>query len=92
MYRLKLKAKARKQLHGLAAVSQRLHRDASAIILDLREEPRPPDTLAMVDEYAGFYRIRFNNHRIIYAIDDDTETVTIWAIKPRDRKTYNTIT
>ena len=91
MYQLKLKEKARKQLHALAAVSERLHRDASAIMLDLREEPRPLDARAMVDEYAGFYRIRFNNHRIIYAIDDERQTVTIWAIKPRDRKTYNTI-
>ena len=91
MYRLELKEQARKQLHALATVSRRLHRDASAIILDLREEPRPPDTLAMVDEYDGFYRIRFNNHRIIYAVDDNTKTVTIWAIKPRDRKTYNSI-
>jgi len=45
----------------------------------------------MVDEYDGFYRIRFNNHRIIYAVDDETETVTIWAVKARDRKTYNSI-
>lgn len=91
MYQLKLKGSARKQLHALATVSQRLHSDASTIILDLREEPRPPDALAMVDEYDGFYRIRFNNHRIIYAVDDETETVTIGAIKPRDRKTYNYI-
>ncbi|MEZ4662011.1 MAG: type II toxin-antitoxin system RelE/ParE family toxin [Caldilineaceae bacterium] len=91
MYQLKLKGSARKQLHTLATVSQRLHSDASAIILDLREEPRPPDALAMVDEYAGIFRLRFNNHRIIYAVDDGTETVTIWTIKPRDRKTYNSI-
>jgi uncharacterized protein len=45
----------------------------------------------MVDEYVGFYRIRFNNHRIIYAVDDDTATVTIWAIKPRDRRTVNSM-
>ena len=91
MYQLKLKEKARKQLHELAAVSQRLHRDASAIMLDLREDPHPSDALAMVDEYTGFYRIRFNNHRIIYAIDEERKTVTLWAIKPRDRKTYNSI-
>ena len=91
MYRLKVKEKARKQLHALAIISPRLHRDASAIILDLRDDPRPPYALAMVDEYVGFSRVRFNNHRIIYAIDDDTATVTIWAIKPRDRRTYNHI-
>jgi len=91
VYQLELKGTAHKQLKALALVSQRLHRDASAIILDLREDPRPSDALAMVDEYDGFYRIRFNNHRIIYAVDDETETVTIWAVKARDRKTYNSI-
>ena len=91
MYQLEVKAKARKQLQALALLNPRLRSDASAIILDLRDEPRPSDALAMVDEYVGFYRIRFNNHRIIYTVDDDTATVTIWAVKPRDRQTYNHI-
>ena len=88
MYQLEFKGKAKRQLRELAVYSAMLHREAVNIILDLRDEPYPHDMLAMVDDYRGFYRIRFNNHRIIYRVNDVEKAVTIWAIKPRTRSTY----
>lgn len=91
MYRLEFKERAEQQLSNLAVHSAMLHREAVNIILDLRDDPYPPDALEMIDDYDGFYRIRFNNHRIIYRVNDEENTVIIWAIKPRTRTTYKSL-
>ncbi|MEM7131599.1 MAG: type II toxin-antitoxin system RelE/ParE family toxin [Chloroflexota bacterium] len=91
MYQLEFKEKARQQLRDLAAHSSMLHSEAVNIILDLHDDPYPPDALEMVDDYDGFYRIRFNNHRIIYRVIENEKTVIIWAIKPRSRATYKNL-
>lgn len=91
MYQLEFKERAERQLSDLATDSAMLHREAVNIILDLRDDPYPADALKMVEDYDGFYRIRFNNHRIIYRVNENERKVTIWAIKPRTRTTYRNL-
>lgn len=65
---------------------ERIRKDVAEILLDLRDDPYPPDSLAMFDEYDGYHRIRVDGFRIVYKVDENT--VTIWKIAPRDRDTY----
>lgn len=88
MYQLKRKAWVNRQLSDLPP---RIQKAVAEILLDLRENPYPPDTLAMERQYAGFYRIRVDGYRVVYRVDEAARTVWIWKIAPRDRSTYTSL-
>lgn len=70
----------------ISQLPERIHRDVAEILLDLREEPYPPDSLAMFDEYTGFWRIRVDGYRIVYRVEEGA--VVVWMIEPRGPNTY----
>ena len=85
MYELKRKAWVNRQLSDLP---KRIRKDVAEILLDLRENPFPDDSLAMFRQYAGFHRIRVGGYRIVYKVDEEAMEVWVWKIAPRDRDTY----
>ncbi len=85
LYRLRIVAGARRTMQALP---RRLRQDAQEIVLDLQENPRPPDSKPLGRELIGLHRIRFDGWRIIYQIDEDDGIVTILAVKPRTADTY----
>ena len=88
MYLLKRKAWVNRQLSDLP---ERIQRDAAEILLDLRENPYPSDSLAMARQYEGFYRIRVDGYRIVYRVDEEAKEVWIWKIGPRNTDTYTSL-
>lgn len=88
MYRLKRKAWVNRQLSDLP---ERIQKDVAEILLDLRDNPYPNDSLAMERQYEGFYRIRVDGYRIVYRVDEAAKEVWIWKIAPRDRNTYTSL-
>ena len=88
MYRLKRKAWVNRQLSDLP---ERIQKDVAEILLDLRDNPYPNDSLAMERQYEDFYRIRVDGYRIVYRVDEAAKEVWIWKIAPRDRNTYTSL-
>ena len=79
MYALLLRSSAEKDLRKLPrTILERLHTK----ILTLREEPRPHGALKLGGNLEG-WRVRVGDYRILYQIDDDTQTVTIVRVKHR---------
>lgn len=52
----------------------------------LKENPRPPGCLKLTNQPG--YRIRTGHYRILYKIEDEIKTVTIYRIKRRSESTY----
>lgn len=78
-------------------VEKRGEKDASKIparhrknidksILSLASNPRPRGCRKLTDRDG--YRIRINNYRVLYTVDDETGTVVIYRIKRRKESTY----
>lgn len=84
-YQLDVPEQVRRTLRELPV---RLRNDILDILLDLRDEPQPPDSQPLQRELSGLYRIRVDGWRIIYAIDVDTQTIRIESIRPRNEQTY----
>lgn len=83
MYTLIIKRSAERDLRRLPrVVFQRVNEK----ILSLRNDPRPPGVRKLVGALEG-WRIRVGDHRILYQIDDDAQTVTIVRVKHR-REVY----
>jgi mRNA interferase RelE/StbE len=55
-------------------------------ILALRDEPRPPGARKLSGALEG-WRVRVDDYRILYQIDDDAQAVTIVRVKHR-REVY----
>lgn len=83
MYTLLIKRSAERDLRRLPRiVFQRVNEK----ILSLRDDPRPPGVRKLVRALEG-WRIRVGDHRVLYQIDDDAQTVTIVRVKHR-REVY----
>ena len=83
MYKLLIKTSAERDLRKLpGSVFQRVNER----ILALRSDPRPPGAGKLSGELEG-WRIRVGDYRILYQIDDKTQTVTIVRVKHR-REVY----
>ena len=52
----------------------------------LGNTPRPPRVKKLAD--SGLWRIRVGQHRIVYAIDDKAQLVTIVRVARRKESTY----
>lgn len=72
---------------------KRLSRDilerVDRAILKLRDEPRPSGYIKLCGE-DDLYRVRVGDYRIIYAIDDSIQKVTIARVRHR-REVYDNI-
>jgi mRNA interferase RelE/StbE len=52
----------------------------------LEETPRShPNIKALKGDYAGYYRYRMGDYRVIYSIDDELEQVFVVAISHRSK-------
>lgn len=85
LYQLRFSKEAQQQLTRLPGnIRQRVRR----LIATLTHNPRPPEAKRMEDDLADYYRIRLENYRVIYTVDDDIVLVEIIRIMKRSLKTY----
>ena len=73
---------AEKDLDRLAP---ELCRRVLAALTTLVDNPRPAGIVAIKSAPPGYYRLRLQNLRIGYQVDDKTRTVTVWQIGDRRR-------
>ena len=82
-YEVRLRRAAQKDLDALRG------RDYEAIaraVWHLAEDTRPPRVRKLAD--SDLWRIRVGNYRIVYAIDDEAQLVTIVRVARRGEDTY----
>ena len=77
-YRVLLRRGARRQLSRLPATG---YSRALLAIRRLGDDPRPAGSLKLTDREA--WRIRVGDCRVIYEIDDQTQTVTVLRVLHR---------
>lgn len=88
-YRLSLSREVYRTINRLPGnVRQRIRR----VIAGLAENPRPDSAKAMEADLESYYRIRVNDYRIIYTIDDDVVLVEIIRVVRRTPRTYEDLT
>jgi mRNA interferase RelE/StbE len=84
-YHLSISKDVQREIDRLPGnIRQRVRR----VIAGLSNNPRPLVAKAMEDELAGYYRIRLDDYRIIYTIDDDVVLVEVIRVIKRTAKTY----
>ena len=76
----------RAALGGLDALPERDYEKVAEAVCTLEENPRPPRAKKLAD--SGLWRIRVGQHRIVYAIDDKAQLVTIVRVARRKEDTY----
>jgi mRNA interferase RelE/StbE len=79
-YKLEIKTSAGKELAGVTSKSDRLR--IVSRIQALASNPRPHGSERLAG-YTDRFRIRQGNHRVVYLIDDQSSTVTIYKIGHR---------
>jgi mRNA-degrading endonuclease RelE of RelBE toxin-antitoxin system len=84
-YRLKILPEAKRSLRQMPPQLAEL---ASETILELAEDPFPPDSKPLVRQLQDRYRVRVNGWRIIYAVNERDRVVAVLAVRPRDKQTY----
>ena len=85
-YRIELRHVAQKQLDQLP---ERDYKAIATVISSLAQQPRPPRVKKLAD--SGLWRIRAGRYRVVYAIDDDLQLVTIVRIARRREDTYKSL-
>lgn len=69
-------------LRDLRALTPAILRRVDTRILALAEQPRPPGAEKLTD--AGeLYRVRVGEYRIVYAVDDRRQVVTVARVRHR---------
>lgn len=82
-YEVRLRRAAQKELDSL---SRQDFEAIARIISALEQNPRPPKVKKLTD--SGLWRIRTGQHRIVYAIDDMSQVITIVRMARRREDTY----
>jgi mRNA interferase RelE/StbE len=82
MYRVRILPRA---LKDIAALPKEYARLVSQHIDRLVQDPRPPDSKKLRGTKG--HSLRVGTYRILYDIDDETHTVTIYRVKHR-REAY----
>lgn len=77
MYSLRI---LRGTLKDLAALPKDYPRLVGRQIDELAENPRPPGVKKL---HGGGYRVRVGTYRVVYDVDDEARTVTVYRIKHR---------
>ena len=71
---------------GLDALPERDYEMVAMAISALKENPRPPRVKKLAD--SGLWRVRVGQHRIVYSIDDEAQSVMIVRVARRKEDTY----
>ena len=79
-YQIKLRPVA---LRYLKKLPRKVLEQLDDAIQALRKQPRPPGTKRLKGKHRGYLRIRVGDRRIIYHVDDDTQTIRIARIGDR---------
>jgi mRNA interferase RelE/StbE len=88
-YQLKrFRKSVQRQLRNLPG---RIQQEATQLILALQDEPFPPISEELRDQYKGIYKIKVDGWRIFYRIDVHERTIDIINIKRRTPNTYISI-
>jgi len=82
-YQIRVAESVRKDLHRLPAHDRQNVRERVAA---LREDPRPRGCVKLRGPINA-YRIRVGPYRVLYDVDDATQTITILRVKHR-REAY----
>ncbi len=82
-YELRLRRAAQKSLDALPETD---YRTVAKSISGLQDDPRPPKVKKL--GASGLWRIRVGQHRVVYAVDDASRTVTIVRVARRQEDTY----
>ena len=82
-YEVRLRRVAQK---GLDAIPERDYGKVAQPISTLEENPRPPRVKKLAE--SGLWHIRVGQYRIVYAIDDEAQLVTIVRVARRQEDTY----
>jgi len=82
MYNLRISRRAIKDIAGLPKEYARL---VSQHIDGLQENPRPPGVKRLKE--TKDYSLRVGMYRILYDVDDESSTVTVYRVKHR-REAY----
>ncbi|MGB8707965.1 MAG: type II toxin-antitoxin system RelE/ParE family toxin [Dehalococcoidia bacterium] len=85
-YKIELRHVAQKQLDELP---ERVYKAVAEIISSLAQKPRPLRVKKLAD--SGLWRIRVKKYRVVYAIDDEAQMVTIVRIARRREDTYKSL-
>ena len=82
IYRVRIGKAAARKLHKLPSeITKRIH----TVILALQDNPRPPGSNKLADSRYGLFRVRVGDYRVVYAVDDDDNLVSIEDVDKRDR-------
>jgi mRNA-degrading endonuclease RelE of RelBE toxin-antitoxin system len=84
-YTLKRYPQVKKQLR---LVPERIEKDVAQAILDLIEEPYPPNAEALRDQSTSTWKIKIDRCRIFYRGNDQEQIVVVISVKQRQRDTY----
>jgi len=85
-YQIELRRVAQKQLDQLPEPE---YKAIAEIISSLAQKPRPLRVKKLAD--SGLWRIRVKKYRVVYAIDDEAQMVTIVRIARRREDTYKSL-
>jgi mRNA interferase RelE/StbE len=85
-YQIELRRVAQKQLDQLPEPE---YKAIAEIISSLAQKPRPLRVKKLAD--SGLWRIRVRKYRVVYAIDDEAQMVTIVRIARRREDTYKSL-
>ena len=84
-YLLNWRPKLRRKLRDLPAS---LRSEIAAIVLGLKEDPYPPNSVPLRRDLAHLRKIRTDGWRIIYQVKEADRIVVIREIRPRNAHTY----
>jgi mRNA interferase RelE/StbE len=84
-YRLRISRKTLREIDHLPGnVRPRMRRT----VAELTREPRPPASRPLESDLTGFWRLRIDDYRIIYTIDEDQVLVSVVRVARRTPRTY----
>ena len=84
-YQIRISKKVNNEIERLPGnIRQRIKKT----IAELAQNPRPFSSLALKNELAGYYRIRLEQYRIIYTIEDGLLLIEVIRVAKRTPKTY----
>lgn len=84
-YRLRIEREAERQIERLSGhMRQRVKRTIAA----LAANPRPATAKPMEPPHTDKWRLRLENYRIIYTIEDEVVLVTVIRVGKRTQSTY----
>ena len=79
-YTVRLESRAERDLKRL---SRDMLRRVDAKLLSLAKNPRPRGVRKLAGREGDGWRVRIGDHRILYTIDDDGQTVSVYRIRSR---------